>query len=524
MTDKAATSTNYGDQTVRNVLGYLEYLAECMPGNFYWKDDSGRYLGCNSPLIRAAGLPSADKLIGKTDAQLWPEQAHVLKEHDRLVMETGEIQYFEECVIPKDGPPAYYTVVKMPLKDQAGNTIGIIGNSINITHEKEIQAQLEREKERAEEANKAKSHFLAMMSHELRTPLNAVLGMAQILMSKELTHEQQECIEIILDSGKHLLSLINNTLDFSKLEAGKLKFEPASFDLQEMLEETITSISHMAKQKEVEILLDYEPGLPTAVYSDAHHIRLIVINLLSNAIKFTNTGHIIVSVGGAQKKKNSMVFCLSVSDTGIGISRDMLEHVFKRFTQLDPSLKRRYEGTGLGLAICKQLTDSMGGRVEVDSLPGKGSTFSCHLPFTLQAASYTRSTPASLSRDLKMLIVDDDEKKGAVYSKRLSDFHVEVVSKQETMAALLQAQQANKPYDWVIVDEATKGDSFDLSTKIRDNRELTQPLLALLTQNSDFQYADKIKQAGYFTHFVKPVYPSEFVPQLASAWGSWKNK
>ena len=261
-----------------------------------------------------------------------------------------------------------------------GDTVSL---ALDITDTIEREKQLEEALVRAEAANRAKSAFLAKMSHELRTPMNGVVGMADMLADTTLDEDQTLFVETIRNSGEMLLGLINDVLDFSKMEAKKLVLHPEPFDLEKTLNDILVLFQPavMAKEGQLELILDYDLFLPTGFIGDAGRIRQILTNLIGNAIKFTSQGHVIVRIVGLPEGDgNGFRVHFSVEDTGLGIPADKIEHVFGEFNQVEDEKNRQFEGTGLGLAITRQLVSLMGGEIWVDSVPGEGSNFGFYLP------------------------------------------------------------------------------------------------------------------------------------------------
>ncbi|WP_099825855.1 PAS-domain containing protein [Oceaniglobus indicus] len=291
---------------------------------------------------------------------------------------------------------------------------GRVGLRIDITAAKQQQAALERERARAEAANRAKSNFLANMSHEIRTPMNGVIGMIDMLAEGPLSDEQKTCAETIKTSGQALLVIINDILDFSKIEAGKMQLEVAPFDLEECLHATVRLLQPVARNAGLPIVIDFAADLSGLVTGDEGRVRQIVTNLVGNAIKFTENGHITVRVA---RDDGDGCIVLEVEDTGIGIPADKLDHVFGVFNQVDDGHARRFDGTGLGLAIARELVGLMGGTLDVTSRVGKGSVFSARLPL----AEFRRDfAPARISPDAGIWIIGPDTPVRAALARQVS--------------------------------------------------------------------------------------------------------
>jgi PAS domain S-box-containing protein len=312
--------------------------------------------------------------------------------------------------------------------DRLGKPTRIIGTVQNITSQVAFREELHRARQLAEKANRSKSTFLATMSHEIRTPMNGVIGMTSLLLHTPLNPDQQEYVETIRASGEALLTIINDILDYSKIEADKMALEQQSFDLRECIESALDLIAHHASQKNLELSCIYEPDLPGVVIGDVTRLRQILVNLLNNAVKFTEHGEVVLQVVQERDesilegdKNNFVSLHLSVRDTGIGIAPDQVNSLFLPFTQVDASTTRKYGGTGLGLAITSRLVEMMGGRVwaESEGISGKGSTFHVviRLPVDIETPSNLISGQMIQLSGKHALIVDDNETNRTLLSR-----------------------------------------------------------------------------------------------------------
>ncbi|SMX46672.1 hybrid sensor histidine kinase/response regulator [Actibacterium lipolyticum] len=355
---------------------------------------------------------------------------------------------------------------------------GLVGLRVDITEQKRQQQALEEARIAAEAANRAKSAFLANMSHELRTPMNGVVGMADLLCDTTLSDEQRLYAETIRNSGEALLTLLNDVLDYSKIEAEKLRLHPEPFDLERAIHEVVMLLQATAQDKSLELFIDYDMFQPTRFTGDRGRIRQILTNLVGNAVKFTEHGHVLVRVVGLESDQpGHQQIHITVEDTGIGIAQEMQAHIFGEFNQVEDQQNRKFEGTGLGLAISRQLVELMGGEIWLESEKGKGACFGIRL--TLPIAEDSDEGPVTLTPKLKrVLVVDDQEINRTVLDRQLGQMGLEVILHRSAELAL-SAWDEIGPVGLVITDQNMPGLNGDEFAQALRARGCSVPILVL---------------------------------------------
>ena len=428
-------------------------------------------------------------------------------------------------VIRPDGQTRFIQAGAHIERGENGKALRVTGINRDITSQRELETNLQFAKEQADMASAAKSAFLANMSHEIRTPMNAVLGMLQLVQQTDLSSRQLDYVTKAQTAAKSLLGLLNDILDYSKIEAGKLQLDLHPFELEPLMRDLAIVLAGNQGEKEVEVMFDLDTCLPSALVGDSLRLQQVLINLAGNALKFTQAGQVVIRVEQRMRTENTVCLRISISDTGIGISPEQLLRIFEGFTQAEASTSRRFGGTGLGLVICRRLVSLMGGELQVESQLGVGSCFWFDLTLDVAQSSLLRSTCPGVDVPTRLLVVDDNVVAGELLLRTVHalGWKADLVNGgTQAVEWVRSAQVQGEPYDIVLMDwRMSDMDGLSAAQLIhQENNDLPPPMIIMITAYGREVLAD-IHQEGdapFVGFLTKPVTPKQLADAVQRAF------
>ncbi len=495
----------------------FQSLIDNVPAAIYAKRPDLKLFYVNKGWCDLTGF-TKQEAIGRTDFDIFGAEGEAFMQSDIAILETRGTIESEETATALDGTVRHQIAQKRAMIASDGS-LYLIGSTTDITELKQRETELQEARSRAVLADRAKSEFLANMSHEIRTPMNGVLGMAELLAKSSLDPKQRTFTEIIVKSGNALLTIINDILDFSKIDAGQLVLDPAPFKLAEAIEDVATLIFTRAKEKDLELIVRVEPGLPDLFVGDVGRIRQVITNLVGNAVKFTDSGHVLVDVSGRPQGAGTQLL-ISVSDTGIGIPADKLGHVFEKFSQVDASSTRRHEGTGLGLAITARLVALMDGEIGVESAEGHGSKFwfTINLPNAGQSGM-KRVTPFDVT-GARILVIDDNTVNRAILLEQMASWTFDSCAARdgpEGLRVLFAAAAHGVPVDCIVLDYQMPGmTGADVARIVRTTEAVADTPIVMLTSVDQSLSNSNHRDLAIDAQLIKPARSSVLLETLVA--------
>ena len=509
------------EHALREAEEQYRELVESASDLVWQTDGDGRWTFLNAACRRIYGVAPQD-LLGKPFSEMVdPSHLEADMRAFRNVLEGGGSTDYETVHLDSSGRRRHLSVAALPVRDSHGEVAGARGIARDVSERVAARGALEQAREAAERTAEAKSAFLAATSHEIRTPMNGVLGMLELLLESELGSEERRLAELARSAAEALLTVINDVLDYSRIEAGQVQLDEVAFDLPALLSLVARLLAPGASESGVELACDAHPDVPRLVRGDPARLRQVITNLVGNAIKFTHDGEVVVSAVLESRRDDQAVVRFTVRDTGIGIAREKLEFVFQDFTQADVSTSRRYGGTGLGLPISRRLVRLMGGDLEASSTEGQGSEFTFTLAFPVEAQA-----PEVLSGDVgklsgsRALIVDDNPTHRRIVREMLGAAQMEadeVTDADAALEALRGARAEGRAYALAIVDAYMPGkDGFDTAQEIRADPKLEETKIMMLTSAGVRGDAQRCRDLGIEAYLPKPPARDELLEAAAA--------
>ncbi len=500
-------------------MRYLRTVIDSIPHFIFARDTKGHFTLVNQAVADFYGM-KVHEIEGRHLMDVHPhiQQCKEWLAEDRQTMKQGVKTILPETVAtPDDGLDIWINSIKTPLPSQLGMSDQVLGVSIDISEQRRAELALAEALDAAKESSKAKSEFLANMSHEIRTPMNCVIGLTDMLKEMDPDPRQRQYLDMIRISGDTLLSLINDILDISKIEAGQLELDLVDTDLQALVEETVAQIAFAAQTKGLDVVCRLAPGVPIQLMLDPGRLRQVLTNLLNNAAKFTQKGHIYLNIEPVGERDGRLDLCFRVSDTGIGIEQENLQRIFEKFTQAEAGTTRRFGGTGLGLSISQHLVRLMEGEISATSEVGQGTTFIFTIPAQPTVVGL-RSRPTGDEPEQRVLVITDHELGGEVLAEQARSLgHTcRVAVGRQAAQEALELAAGQEDWTFLLVDQSfSDSDLPGLRNRLNATPPERRPRAIMLNNLSSLHKEEQLTELGFDGTLNKPVRLSRLADVLA---------
>jgi len=519
----------------------MRLLLESTGEAVYGVDNKGECTFCNQALLRLLGYASQEELLGRNIHDVIHHtgrggEANSLDEcsMQRELQSGRKFHVPEELLWRSNGTSFDAELWCHPLFEE-GERRGAVVTFVDITERKKVQQALRQAKEDAEAANRAKSDFLANMSHEIRTPMNGILGMTTLALETNLDAEQREYLGMVKSSGESLLTLLNDILDLSKIEAGKLDLEIADMSVEDCIEEALEPLALRAQQKGIELVWNVGRDIPEVVRGDSTRLRQVFINLVGNALKFTNEGQVAIYGRHAGRAEGGLILEFTVSDTGIGIAEEKRQKIFEAFAQADMSTTRRYGGTGLGLSICERLVNLMGGRIWVESEEGRGSEFHFTMKVSCDDASEQLRSPKDENAQPKIqpmarriLVIGHNPVNRELLERLLPRWNmkaVEAATAKDALVLLTRAQRVGERFSAIMIDkDMTNPGGLALLAALRTSTASDLPAILVHSRPLGATERKRCEQVGVTRTILKPFRRAALYQAIQECFGEVRER
>jgi len=510
----------------RSELKVLRVLLDNTLEYVFFRDVSGSFILVNDAFRKAVSVNGLTPGAGtKIEDFVSRQSAAWVQSLDSQMLDSGKPVVNEVSLfVFQNGTKHWLQLTTVPVRSGEGTIIGSLSVARDISDLKRTESELRTAIAEAHEASRAKGDFLAAMSHEIRTPINGIIGASELCRETPLDYEQRGYLDTVAQCGTTLLSLVNDVLDFSKIEAGQMNLESLNFSPRSLIESVADEFAQTTRGKQIELVVGYDAELPEYLLGDPTRVKQVFYNLVGNAVKFTDTGEISIRAEVADRNEDSARILFSVTDTGIGISKDRQVAIFRSFTQADMSTTRKYGGSGLGLSICKELIRLMDGTISVVSELEQGTRFEFEIPFQLTGSVGADAVPFNAElAGLRVLIVDDNSTNCDLYQQMCAGWGYRSRIAKDGVAGLSAMEEAIREgdaYRLILLDQQMPGlTGLDLASLVRARPDLRETQIILLSSSLNHEESERAKEIGVARALAKPVKRATLLEVILETFG-----